>query len=263
MMESIVNYKKHISMIKQNEILVFQSIENLSEHLYELLRKKTVNSPEGRYVSIALSGGSTPKRIFNDISSRDEGGINWKKIRLFWVDERCVSPDDDESNFKMTQINLLENLDIPDENIFRIFGENDPKKEAIRYSQVLKENLPSENGLPGFDIVLLGIGEDGHTASIFPGNTSLFHSTKYCEAVTHPQSGQQRITITGAVINNADLIIFMVTGADKAKILERIVYDKRKTELPATLVNPTNGNLLWLLDAGAASFLGNHSNKFS
>lgn len=262
-MASIVNYKKHISMIKQNEIVVFQAIENLSEHLYELMRKKTVNIPEGKYVSLALSGGSTPKRIFNNISSGDKSGVNWKKVRLFWVDERCVSPDDDESNFKMTRMNLLENLDIPNENIFRIFGENDPEKEAIRYSHVVKDNLPSENGLPRFDIVLLGLGEDGHTASIFPGNTSLFHSTKYCEAVTHPQSGQQRITVTGAVINNADSIIFMVTGAGKAKILERIVYDKRKTELPASLVNPTNGNLLWLLDTEAASFLGNHSNKFS
>lgn len=262
-MANIVSYKKKISMINQKEIIVFQTIENLAEHLYELLRKKAVNVPEGKYVSIALSGGFTPKRIFEYISSREKGLINWEKIKLFWSDERCVSPDDEESNFEMTRLNLLENLDIPNENIFRIKGENVPENEAIRYSQVLSENLTLKNGLPRFDIVLLGLGEDGHTASIFPGSTPLFHSTNFCEAVTHPISGQQRITITGSVINNADTVIFMVTGASKAKMLARIVYDTKKTLLPASLVIPTNGILLWLIDTEAASFLGNNSNKIS
>ncbi len=250
-------------MIEQKKIIVFKTIKNLAEHLYELLWKKTINIPEGKYLSVALSGGSTPKRIFNYISSLDAGVVNWKKVRLFWGDERCVSPDDEESNFRMARLNFIEPLDIPDENIFRIFGENDPENEAIRYSQVIRKNVALDNGFSKFDLVLLGLGDDGHTASIFPGNTSLFHSTKYCEAVIHPESGQQRITITGSVINNADTVIFMVTGTGKSKMLNRIMYDDSETKYPASLVNPTNGNLLWLLDTEAARFLGNQSNNFS
>jgi len=244
--------------MKHKDIFVFHTIEKLSEHLYEQLRTKIESTPNGKHLSLVLSGGSTPKKIFNYISSRDTGEVNWKKVKLFWGDERCVPPDNEESNFRMTRLSLLDTLDIPNENIFRIHGENDPEEEAIRYSQVIEKNVSSENDFPKFDIVLLGLGEDGHTASIFPGNTSLFHSTKYCVAVTHPQSGQKRITISGSVINNADMVIFMVSGADKGKMLERIVYDKG-IDLPASHVNPTNGNLLWLLDTEAARFLGNHS----
>ena len=255
MMENTVSYKKKRFMIKQKEIIVFQTIENLAEHVYELLRKKSDNVQEGNYISLALSGGSTPKRIFEHISSLNAASLNWHKIKIFWSDARCVPPDDKESNYQMTRLSLLNKLDIPKENIFRIYGENVPGNEAIRYSQILSENLSSANDLPRFDIVLLGLGEDGHTASIFPGNTSLFHSTNLCKAVTHPQSGQQRITITGSVINNADTVIFMVTGTGKAEMLDKIVHDSSKTPLPASLVNPSNGKLLWLIDKEAARFL--------
>ncbi len=246
-------------MNKQKEIIVFRTIENLAEHLFEILLGKTLNVPEGKYVSLALSGGSTPKRIFDYLSSHNAGSINWKKVKIFWCDERCVPPDDEESNYKMTRLSLLQNLNIPDENIFRIYGENEPEKEAIRYSQILRTNLISKNALPRFDIVLLGIGEDGHTASIFPGNSSLFQSVRFCEAVIHPQSGQQRITITGSVINNADSVIFIVTGASKAKMLYKLVNDSREKLLPASLVNPITGNLLWMIDTEVAKLLNQKS----
>ncbi len=237
------------------EIFVFHTVENLSVYLKELVRVKTDNIPEGKYLTLALSGGSTPKKVFNHISSDDQGDVNWEKVRLFWVDERCVPPDDEESNFNMTRNNLLVNINMPDENVFRIHGENDPEEEAGRYNSILKENIESVNSWPKFDILLLGLGEDGHTASIFPGNNSLFHSTKCCEAVTHPQSGQHRITLTGPVMNNAETVIFVVTGSGKAEIVQRVLKDDHAADLPASQVKPANGSLIWLLDKGAAGFL--------
>jgi len=233
------------------EIVVFPTIDRLAENVAGLLNTKISEAAHGEYLTIALSGGSTPKRIFNYISSHDNGKTDWKKLKFFWVDERCVPPDDDESNFKMTRLSLLENIAIPDENIYRIYGEADPEKEAVRYSSMIAENVPFENNLPRFDIILLGVGEDGHTASIFPGNTAMFQSAKICEVATHPQSGQQRITLTGQVINNAGQVIFMVTGPDKAGIVAKILKDEN-TDLPATLVKPTHGQLTWLIDSDAA-----------
>ncbi|HDR67712.1 MAG TPA: 6-phosphogluconolactonase [Bacteroidaceae bacterium] len=240
------------------EVLVFPAVEKLSVYLKELLISKTGNVPDGKYLSVALSGGSTPKMVFKHISSDNHCDINWKKIRLFWVDERCVPPEDEESNFNMTRNNLLVNINIPDENIFRIYGENDPEDEAVRYNRILEKNVDPVNAWPKFDIVLLGLGEDGHTASVFPGNNSLFHSTKYSEAVTHPQSGQRRISLTGGVINNAEMVIFVVTGSGKAEIVKRVLEDDTAADLPASQVNPAKGDLIWLLDDRAAGLLNNY-----
>jgi 6-phosphogluconolactonase len=157
----------------------------------------------------------------------------------------------------MTKQNLLVNIDIPKENIFRISGENNPQNEAIHYSHLLSENLEQVNGFPKFDIVFLGLGDDGHTASIFPGNTSLFNATNFCEAIKHPQSNQSRITITGPVINNADVVIFLVTGKGKANIAARLLNNDGEMELPASFVKPASGNLFWLLDTDAAELLDN------
>lgn len=238
---------------------VFPEVEKLSVYLKELIRSKTDNLPDGKYLSLALSGGSTPKEVFNQISSGEQEDVNWEKVRLFWVDERCVPPDDNDSNFNMTRNNLLVNINIPAENIYRIHGENNPEVEARRYNRILKENVEPVNGLPGFDIVLLGLGEDGHTASIFPGNESLFHSTKYCEAVTHPQTGKHRITMTSPLINNAEVVIFIVTGSAKAEIVSQILDEINRKEFPASQVKPVNGDLIWLLDDRAAGLLNNYS----
>ncbi|MCF8224093.1 MAG: 6-phosphogluconolactonase [Bacteroidales bacterium] len=237
------------------KIHVFPEVKQLSVYLKELIKSKTDNVPDDKHLSVALSGGSTPKKVFNHISIGENEDLNWEKIRLFWVDERCVPPDDDDSNFKMTRNNLLVNVNIPAENVHRIHGENDPEGEAGRYSKILKENVEPVNGLPGFDIVVLGLGEDGHTASIFPGNESLFYSVKYYEAVTHPQTGQHRITMTGPLINNAEVVIFIVTGRSKAAIVSQILDVSNTTESPASLVKPVKGDLIWLLDVEAAGLL--------
>jgi 6-phosphogluconolactonase len=239
-----------------HEIIVFPTIDKLAEFVAGLLNTLIAETADGEYLTIALSGGSTPKQIFRHITSHDTINTHWERVRFFWVDERCVPAEDDESNYKMTRQNLFENLAVPEGNIFRIHGENDPEKEAVRYSSIIAGNVPVENNWPHFDVLLLGLGEDGHTASIFPGNTALFQSLKSCEVAAHPISGQQRITLTGPVINNASQVIFLVTGPGKASVVAKILQDSN-TGLPASFVKPLHGNLTWLLDADAAGKLKN------
>jgi 6-phosphogluconolactonase len=241
--------------MNQKEIIVLPGIEKLADFIVTLLSKKIAVIKDGEFLSIALSGGSTPKKIFEYISSHDTGLIRWNSIKFFWGDERCVRPEDNESNYKMARLSLFEKLNIPEKNIFRVFGEVEPGNEAIRYGKIIAENISVEKKLPRFDIMILGLGEDGHTASIFPGNTKLFHSLNYCEVATHPLSKQKRITLTGPVINNSRNIVFMVTGSDKARMVANIIQNNEEAGYPASMVKPVNGKLTWLLDAEAASLL--------
>ncbi|MBQ4914830.1 6-phosphogluconolactonase [Maribacter sp. MMG018] len=203
---------------------------------------------------IALSGGSTPKIVFDELASLYANKIDWKNVHFYWGDERCVDPTDDQSNYKMTVAHLLSKIDIPTENIHRVKGENDPEEEADRYAQVLEKNLPKSNGLPKFDLVILGMGDDGHTASVFPHEIDLWNSDKLCEVAVHPESGQKRVTITGGVINNADTVAFLVTGEAKSEKV-RIITQREKgyNKYPASLVDPVSKSLVWFLDRSAAS----------
>lgn len=211
-------------------------------------------------VHIALSGGSTPKIVFDELAANFQKDIDWSGVHLYWGDERCVEPTDDQSNYKMTLEHLISKIDIPQENIHRIKGENDSEYEAKRYAEVLDENLPKVENVPQFDLVILGMGDDGHTASIFPHEIELWHSEKYCEVAVHPDSGQKRVSITGRIINNADTVVFLVTGESKA---EKYTEIKNQTgnyqSYPVSLVNPTSGRLLWFLDEAAAGITSTQS----
>lgn len=171
---------------------------------------------------IALSGGSTPKILFEILATEYVNKIDWSKVHLYWGDERCVAPDDPDSNYGMTLEKLIQHIDMPPANIHRVLGENNPKEEAIRYGKEIEKNLALVNGWPVFDLVILGMGSDGHTASIFPHQINLLTSEQICEVATHPDSGQQRITITGKVINAAKEIHFLVTGVSKKVVLNEI-----------------------------------------
>lgn len=204
-------------------------------------------------VHIALSGGSTPKVVFDELAADFHDSIDWAKVHLYWGDERCVPPNDDESNYKMTVDHLLSKIEMPEENIHRIHGEDIPGEEAIRYSEILKSRLPLYDGIPQFDLIILGMGDDGHTASIFPYNIHLWDSVNVCEVAIHPDSGQERITITGKVINNAKKVAFLVTGDSKADKVREIVGKKDNyRSYPASLVAPKSGGLDWFLDGSAA-----------
>jgi 6-phosphogluconolactonase len=209
---------------------------------------------ENETLSVALSGGSTPKILFDFLAANHSDDINWSGVHLYWGDERCVAPDDSESNYKMTVDHLLSKIDIPAENIHRVLGETNPVTEAMNYSRQINENLPSVNGLPQFDLIILGMGGDGHTASIFPHEIELLNAENTCEVATHPESGQKRITLTGNVINNAKEICFLVTGAGKTEKIDEIFHQTGDWKTyPASYIKPETGKLTWFMDEAAAS----------
>lgn len=215
--------------------------------------KMTQKSQQSRF-DIALSGGNTPKKLFKSLVEKYKDIIPWERIHFWWVDERCVSPDDDESNFKMTNDILFSQVNIPNENIHRIKGENTPETEAKRYSEEIATNLNLRDGIPVFDLIILGMGEDGHTASIFPGQLELLDNEQICVVSEHPLTGQKRITLTGKVINNASRIFFLVTGESKALRLSEIMNDDEAAKLsPAYYITPENGKLFWYIDEAASS----------
>jgi 6-phosphogluconolactonase len=240
----------------ENAIRIFKSIDELSQFFARKLAARIQETPAGYFFSMALSGGSTPRLVFAYLASNFRDHIDWQKILVFWGDERCVAPESDESNFRMAKESLLDHVPIPANNIFRIRGEADPSVESDRYAEAVLQYVPSHHNIPRFDFIMLGLGEDGHTASIFPGNTHLFSSDKLFEVAENPHTKQKRITATGKLINQAKYIVFLVTGESKAEMVARVIERKDRWEkLPASMVHPENGELLWLLDNQAASKL--------
>lgn len=204
-------------------------------------------------VNIALSGGSTPGRLFRLWGENFGPAINWENIHFFWVDERCVPPDDPESNYKMAHDLFLEPLGVPSCNVHRIKGEMPAEAEAGRYAEELEEELPTENGYPVFDMIMLGLGSDGHTASIFPDQMQLLDTDDTCAVAEHPASGQQRVTLTGRVLNNAREVVFLATGKGKRERVREILNKEHIAgQYPASHIHPNNGKVVWFLDQAAA-----------
>ena len=232
------------------EMKIYASRLEVARQFSEFLVALTTT---GKDTHIALSGGSTPKVVFEELATNYSRQVPWQKVHLYWGDERCVSPDHEDSNYKMTVDHLLSKVAIPQKNIHRIKGEENPGKEAVRYAALLEKKLPKKYRKPCFDLVMLGMGDDGHTASIFPHELSLWDSKNYCEVATHPESGQRRITITGKVINNASSVAFLVTGPTKAqKVQEILKHQGGFASYPASKVAPRSGKLYWFLDGEAA-----------
>jgi len=240
--------------MNKREIVVFSSADLLAEWLVKFVMDEMKKSTSANY-SIALSGGSTPAKIFRYIASEKASEIDWEKVQLFWGDERCVPPDDEQSNYNMTRVNLLDHITIPEKNVFRVMGEYQPGKAMLHYRDVLANNLQQTKGMPQFDLVLLGLGDDGHTASIFPGDELSLHTHDTCEVASHPETGQKRVTLTMPVINNARVVVFLVTGDGKAAMVKNILGNAFFPEFPATHVQPSQGKLIWLLDDDAAKLL--------
>ena len=223
--------------------------EQFSSYFVDKLRDKDT-------FHVALSGGSTPKIVFDVLAEKFAGKVDWSKVHFYWGDERCVPPTDNESNYKMTVEHLFSKIEVPKKNINRILGEKDPVNEAMRYANLLEIDLDRIEGIPQFDLVILGMGDDGHTASIFPHEIALWDSEDHCVVATYPESGQKRVSINGKVINTAKEVAFLVTGASKAEKVEAVVEKIEGSEAyPASLVNPSSGNLVWFLDEEAAAKL--------
>ncbi len=196
--------------------------------------------------TLVLSGGKTPKKLFEILSSNYKESVNWSKVYFFWGDERCVHPDDSESNFKMANEYLLSKIDVPRENIFRISAEKPPAEAAEEYEQNMRSFF-GEKTIPGFDIVLLGIGNDGHTASLFPETDVLEIKDKLVTAVYVEKLKAQRITLTYPVFNNAKNILLLADGKSKSDIIGRAFADKN-AGLPVQKINPVGGKFIWFLD---------------
>ncbi len=235
------------------EVLIFENTDQLvsgfSAYFIDLIRQK-----DGDF-SVALSGGSTPKVWFEELAINHKIDIPWEKVHFYWGDERCVIPEDKESNYGMTKKYLLDHINIPLQNIHRIHGELPPEQAAINYERELSQKL-SVNTYPIFDLVILGMGDDGHTASIFPHQIELWESANFCVVASHPVSGQHRVSISGNVINNARAVAFLVTGKNKAEKINEIIHKKPvASAYPASLVAPEKGLLHWFLDSQAAQYL--------
>jgi len=200
--------------------------------------------------SIALSGGSTPKPVYERLAQEPyRSKIDWSKVQIFFGDERCVPPDSDQSNYRMAREALLAKVPIPAANVHRIRGEIDPNAAATEYGQLLKERF----GDGGLDLILLGMGPDGHTASLFPGTTALHEARHRCVANYVEKLKTWRVTMTAPFINRAAAVMFLVSGADKAQRVAEVISGPRDPDrLPSQLISPTSGRLIWLLDAAAA-----------
>jgi len=209
---------------------------------------------EGRTFSIALSGGSTPKALFELLATDPyKSRIDWAKVEVFFGDERTVPPDHKDSNYRMAREALLSKVPIPGDNVYRMAGERDPNTAAREYGQMLKEKF----GDGGIDLVLLGMGDDGHTASLFPETEALDETKHRCVANFVPKLNTWRLTLTAPFINRSAQVILLVSGASKAQRLQEVLEgapDPRR--LPVQLIKPASGRLTWLVDAAAAGMTG-------
>jgi 6-phosphogluconolactonase len=236
------------------EIRIFKTPENLySEAIAIFLSAGTEAQRNQASFSVALSGGSTPLPLYQRLAENGKGDqLNWEKIHFFWGDERAVGPDHPDSNYGEAFQALLKPRGVPDPNIHRIEGERQPENAAQKYEQDLLEwfgEIP-----PRFDLILLGLGDDGHTASLFPG-TKLSGSA-WVNAIHVPKLESWRITMSPRLINAASLVLFLVIGAEKARALNKVLNGPYHPEIyPAQLIQPENGELIWLIDKDAAAEL--------
>jgi 6-phosphogluconolactonase len=209
----------------------------------------------GKQLHIALSGGSTPVDIFRQLAEQTSAE-DWSDIHLYWGDERCVPSSHPDSNYGSARKAFLDVLDLDLKQIHPIRGYEDPQREAEAYGDLLQRQLPLENGFPVFDWIWLGLGTDGHTASIFPQEIELWTSGTPCVATRHPQSGQSRVSLSGGTLNAARRVSFILSGESKARVV-REIFKKEGGYMsyPAFYVNPSSGNLEWYLDQDAAKLL--------
>jgi 6-phosphogluconolactonase len=208
---------------------------------------------------LALSGGSTPKALYGLLAEQAMAKrLDWSRAAVFFGDERCVPPDHADSNFRMANETLIKPLKIPQDRVFRMHGEDEPDQAARRY----EENLRKEFGVPApawprFDLVLLGLGDDGHTASLFPGTPALSERKRLVVPNQAPQGARQRLTFTAPLINQARAVLFLVSGKSKAPALKAVLEGRTADpgKYPAKLILPEQGRLIWFLDRAAAAEL--------
>lgn len=239
------------------EVRVFQDLERLSRAAAQLLTGQGARAIHERdRFLVALSGGSTPVRLFQLLAADYRDQIAWGQTHVFWGDERCVPPEDPESSYGQARQALLSHVHLPEANVHRIQGDLGPAEAARDYAHVLKRFASPPLDWPRFDLALLGMGEDGHTASLFPGSPVRAGGPVIGVSAHYQNRPVERVTLTPPVFNSARMVLFMATGTNKAAVLSQVLGDSYQPErLPAQRIHPEDGELIWLLDEGAASKL--------
>jgi 6-phosphogluconolactonase len=239
------------------EVRIFKDLEGLSRSAAELFVQQAAQSivERGRFL-VALNGGSTPTRLFQLLGTDVREAIRWSEVHLFWGDERCVPADDPGSSYGQARDVFLSRVPIPVSNIHRIKGELGPVESSKEYSLTLREFASSPFEWPRFDLIYLGMGEDGHTASLFPGSPVGVSAPTMPVTAHYQDRPANRVTLTPIVFNSARLIVFMASGEKKAQTFAEVLSDRYNLELyPAQRIQPDDGKLIWLVDEAAASKL--------
>lgn len=237
-------------------IKIFDDIELLSEAAAELMIEIAQAAIERRgKFSVALSGGSTPRRLYALLAEepfRDR--INWKAVHIFWGDERCVPSDDPRSNARLAHELFLDRVPVAADHLHPILCDQDPFRAANAYEAELKAFFGQTHA--AFDLILLGLGENAHTASLFPHSEVLREEERWVAAVYVAEQQMYRVTLTAPLINQAHTVVFLVSGSEKADVFQRVIEAEfNPDELPAQLIKPQNGQLIWLVDRAAAASL--------
>jgi 6-phosphogluconolactonase len=242
------------------EVRVYQNANQVNRALAERfvsISSKAI-AARGRFV-VCLAGGNTPRGAYELLTTPEYTAlVDWTNAYVFWGDERCVPPESLESNARTVRETLLNHVPVPVNQIHRIRGEIDAEQSAVEYEKTLRDFFKNrmQSGKPRFDLVLLGMGADGHTASIFPGAASLHEEKRWVAPHKIKSLDMWRVTLTPLALNAASNVIFLVMGSDKADTVKRVLEgDYVPDELPAQIVKPENGSVLWLLDEHAASKL--------
>ncbi len=239
------------------EFRIFHDLERLSLHASKLFVEQAAQSiAERDQFLVALNGGGTPTRLFQMLATDFHNKVDWNKIHFFWGDERCVPPDDPGSSYGQARELLLSRVPIPESNIHRVKGELAPVEASKEYSLILKAYASPPLDWPRFDLVYLGMGEDGHTASLFPGSPVNVSEAALPVIAPYQDRPANRVTLTQLVFNSARMVVFMATGEKKAITLAEVLSDRYNPELyPAQRIDPKDGELIWLVDEGAADKL--------
>jgi 6-phosphogluconolactonase len=235
----------------------FKDIHELSQYAAWSFIETATESIEdrGRFLA-ALSGGSTPMRLYELLGTQFQNKVDWSRVHFFWGDERCVPVDDSGNSYGQTKKVFFDKIRIPEENIHRIRSELQPDSAAKDYASTLKLFSEPPFDWPSFDLGLLGMGEDGHTASLFPGSPVVVDSPTLAVTANYQGRPANRVTLTQNVLNSSRKIMFLITGKAKAVTLKRVLSDTyTPEELPAQRIKPTHGNLIWLVDEEAGSLL--------
>jgi 6-phosphogluconolactonase len=246
-------------MASKTDVRVFPTPEDAAQEAAAFVAQ-TANerTREGHRFTIALSGGTTPRRMYQALaSSSPRDTVDWGLWHVFWGDERCVPPDHQDSNYRMAKAVLLDHVPVPATQVHRMRGETIPPKAAAdEYERELRSVFGDE-ALPAFDLILLGMGADGHIASLMPGAWALEERERLVVANWSPRLGTHRITLTLPVINAAKSVLVLVTGQSKATALRRVLEPQggEDSPLPAALLRPEQGSLHWFVDRAAASLL--------